>query len=128
MTTLTYPTTEEIANDLVTKCRNLQFAEAKQAHYSSEIVSIEACAMPGSPKEICGLEAVVKKGEEWKKNTEVHSLSVTDPLVGGNCFAVQFTMDMTCKQTNQRFTMQELALYQVENGKIVREEFFYDAE
>jgi hypothetical protein len=36
-------------------------------------------------------------------------------------------MDMTCKQTNQRNTTEEIALYQVENGKIVKAHFLYDA-
>jgi len=32
---------------------------------------------------------------------------------------------VTMKPTRQRFTMEEMALYTVKDGKIVREEFFY---
>ena len=33
--------------------------------------------------------------------------------------------DLTNKQSGQRFQMEEVAVYQVSGGKIVREEFFY---
>jgi hypothetical protein len=52
---------------------------------------------------------------------------VSDALVAGSQFAVKFKMDVTCKIRNQRNLMEEIALYQVADGKIVREQFFYDA-
>lgn len=125
-TTIAPNSVEVIANTLVEKCRQSKFAEVVQEFYSPEIISIEAMEMPGSSKEIKGLQAVIEKGQQWANNTEVHSIEVSDPLVAGSQFAVRFVMDMTCKQTNQRNTMQEIGLYQVENGKIVREQFFYD--
>jgi ketosteroid isomerase-like protein len=47
--------------------------------------------------------------------------------VGENQFAVQYTFDVTFKPTGQRTEMSEMALYTVKDGKIVREQFFYNA-
>ena len=40
-------------------------------------------------------------------------------------FAVFFRFDLTNKPSQQRLAMEEVGLFTVENGKIVREEFFY---
>jgi len=126
-TTLTATSVETIANTLVEKCRQSKFEEAVQELYAPEVVTIESMEMPDFPKEVKGLEAVVEKGQQWAANTEVHHIEVSEPLVAGSQFAVKFTMDMTCKQTNQRNTIEEIGLYQVENGKIVKAQFLYDA-
>jgi ketosteroid isomerase-like protein len=126
-TTLTTNSVETIAKTLVEKCRQAKFEEVVQELYAPDVVTIESMEMPNFPKETKGLEAVVEKGKQWAANTEVHHMEVSEPLVAGSQFAVKFTMDMTCKQTNQRNTTEEIALYQVENGKIVKAHFLYDA-
>ena len=48
------------------------------------------------------------------------------PFVGeGENFAVYYNYDITSKPRNQRLTTEEIALYTVKDGKIVREQFFY---
>jgi ketosteroid isomerase-like protein len=42
-------------------------------------------------------------------------------------FCVRFVYDITNKPSGRRMTMDELAVYLVKDGKIVREEFFYGA-
>ena len=118
-------TTQEVAQQLVSQCSKGQFAEAMKGLYSPDILSVEAAAMPGASRESKGLEAVLAKGEWWMQNHEVHSTTVEGPLVSGSHFCVRFKMDVTFKQTGKRMDMDELAVYQVANGKIVREEFFY---
>ena len=125
--TLTPNSVETIAKTLVEKCRQSKFEEVVQAFYAQDVVTIESMEMPDCPKETKGLEAVIEKGKQWAANTEVHHMEVSEPLVAGSQFAVKFTMDMTCKQTNQRNTIEEIALYQVENSKIVKAQFLYDA-
>jgi len=126
-TTLTENSVETIANTLVEKCRQAKFEEAVQELYAPDVVTIESMEMPDFPKEVKGLEAVIEKGQQWAANTEVHHIEVSEPLVAGSQFAVKFTMDMTCKQTNQRNSIEEIGLYHVENGKIVKAQFLYDA-
>ena len=124
--TLSPDPVDTITHYLVEKCRQGKFEEVRQTFYSADIVSIESMAMPGSSKEVKGLSAVSAKGQKWAENTDVHPMEVSEPMVAGSQFAVKFTMDVTCKQTQQRNVMQVIALYQVENGKIVCEQFFYD--
>src|SRR4051794_26323228 len=110
-TTLTNQSVETIAHTLVEKCRQAKFEEVVREFYSPNIVSIESREdMPGFPKEIHGLQGVIEKGQQWAENAEVHSIEVSEPLIAGSQFVVKFTLDMTCKQTNERNTMQELAL------------------
>ena len=118
-------TTQEIANKLVSLCSQGKFDEAVEALYSPDIVSVEAGAPPGGSRESKGLDAVKAKGDWWVANHEVHSAKVEGPLVTGSHFAVVFKFDVTFKPESKRFTMEEVAVYKVEDGKIVYEEFFY---
>jgi len=118
-------TTQEIANKLISLCSAGKFEEAVEALYSDDIVSVEAGAPPGQSRESKGIAAVKAKGEWWVNNHEVHSSVVEGPLVAGNHFAVTFKIDVTFKPEKRRFTLDEIGVYKVANGKIVYEEFFY---
>ena len=119
-------TTKEVADKLVELCSQGKFHEATVALYSPDIVSMEAGAPPGGSREAKGLAAVKAKGEWWTTNHEVHSVSVEGPLVAGSHFTVTFKLDVTFKPDSRRFTMEEVAVYKVVDGKIVYEEFFYN--
>jgi len=69
-------TTQEVADQLVKLCSVGQFAEATEALYSPDIVSMEAGAPPGGSRESKGIAAVNAKGEWWAANHEVHSATV----------------------------------------------------
>jgi len=118
-------TTQEVANTLVKLCSEGKFEEATDTLYSPDIVSVEAGAPPGGSRETKGIAGVKAKGEWWVANHEVHSAKVEGPLVAGSHFAVVFKMDITFKPQNKRFTMEEVAIYKVADGKVVYEEFFY---
>ncbi len=118
-------TTQEVADKLVKHCSVGQFEDAMKALYSNDIVSMEAGAPPGQSRESKGIAAVKAKGEWWVANHEVHSVAVEGPLVAGSHFTVVFKMDVTFKPQSRRFTMEEVAVYKVADGKIVNEEFFY---
>jgi hypothetical protein len=119
-------TTQAVADKLVHLCSQGKFEEATKALYSPDIVSVEAGAPPGQSRETKGLEGVLKKGEWWVANHEVHSATVEGPLVAGSHFAVTFKLDVTFKPEKKRFTMEEIGVYKVAGGKIVYEEFFYN--
>jgi len=118
-------TTQEVANKLVTLCSEGKFHEAIEALYGEDIVSMEAGAPPGQSRESKGIAAIKGKSEWWAANHEVHSSSVEGPLVAGSHFSVSFKMDITFKPAGKRFSMEEIAVYKVVDGKIVYEEFFY---
>lgn len=114
----------EIANRYVSLCKEGQFHKCLEM-FASDAVSVEAFAPPGQDPVAKGLEAIKAKGEWWYNNHEVHKGEVSGPYPNGNRFAVRFSFDITNKPTGKRMQMDEVGLFTVENGKIVREEFFY---
>lgn len=122
--TTTTPSIQEIANDLVALCREGNWSEPVVKYYAKNIVSVEAA---GPDREAVGLEAVKAKGQWWFENNDVHSCQVEGPYIGGDKFVVRFTIDVTFKPTGKRHTMDELGIYTVADGKIVHEQFYYNA-
>ena len=69
--------------------------------------------------------SVRKKGEDWGKKVEVaHRLYTTEPAIGGNHFAVGREVDITV-QGFGRIQINEVMVYEVKDGEIVLEQFFY---
>jgi limonene-1,2-epoxide hydrolase len=115
--------TEEVAKNLVTWFNNHEEARCYQELYSPNAVSIE----PGGDHQISkGMEEIAKKGEWWKNTFEVHSTKAVGPIVADDWFSVRFDMDTTHKPSGQRSEFSEIGVFQVEKGKIVKEQFFYN--
>ncbi len=121
-------TTMEIARKLVDLCRQERSEEALDTLYAEDAVSVEAMSMPDGSQEVTGIAAIKAKGQWWMDNHEIHSSSITGPWPHGERFIVGFQFDVTHKPSGRRIKMDEAGLYHVRNGKIVREEFFYDME
>ena len=119
-------TTQEVATKLVGFCREGQFENAMKELYSPMIVSVEP---EGAPvKEVRGIEAVVEKSKGFNEMVEsYHGMEGSDPVGSENSFSCAMKMDVTLKGA-PRMVMEEVCLYQVKDGKIVREEFFYTPE
>lgn len=118
-------TTLDVGKKLVELCRQGKNMDAMEALYAPDIVSVEAAAMPGSPAEVRGREAVFEKSKQWYASHTVHSGTTEGPWPHGDRFIVRFVYDVTHKPSSKRFQMEEAALFTVKDGKIVREEFFY---
>lgn len=72
-----------------------------------------------------GKAAVRQKGADWvKKIEQVHATYTTPPVVGGNYFSVGRGMDITVKDLG-RIKIDQIMLYEVKDGLIVSEQFFY---
>ena len=115
----------EIGKELVTLCQQRKNQEAIDKFYSPNIVSVEAVAMPNIDQTQNGIEAIKSKNTWWVENHEMHGGEVDGPYPNGDQFIVHFTYDVTPKHTGKRMTMDEMGLYTVKNGKIIKEEFFY---
>ncbi len=115
----------EIGKELVALCKQGKNQEAIDKLYSSDIVSVEAMAMPNMDKTQKGIEAIKGKNTWWIENHEVHGGEASGPYPNGDQFIVHFKYDVTPKHTGKRMTMEEMGLYTVENRKITKEEFFY---
>jgi hypothetical protein len=115
--------TQEVANKVVELTRKQAWHEAVNNLYAKEIVSVEAQGMGGESPEKRGIDAVRGKADWWIENMDVHSFKVNGPFVAHDRFVVQYDVDVTDKNSKNRFQMSEVGVYTVENGKIVREEF-----
>ncbi|MEN0021259.1 MAG: nuclear transport factor 2 family protein [Planctomycetota bacterium] len=120
----------EIARDLIDHVNTgtLDDSPLWDKHFAADFDSIEGDGMV-----YAGREAVQGKCEWFYSNFTVHSCKAEGPYLGrglsdgstgSGSFAVKFTIDCESKDGKMpRMTMDEIAYYTVENGKIVREEF-----
>jgi hypothetical protein len=119
-------TTQDVANRFNELAQTGQWDKIQDELYADNAVSIEpphAAAMGMSNAE--GLEAIKKKGEAFNSMVEeMHGGYSTEPVVAGNHFSVAMGMDITMKGMG-RSKMDEIAVYEVRNGKIVKEQFFF---
>ena len=121
--------TSAVARELVDLCRLGKNGDAIEKLYAEKVVSIEPVGSADMPAQMNGIDAVRGKHHWWNENMVVHSADVSGPFVGeNNEFAVYFNYDTTFKPTGKRGTMKEMARYTVDDGKIVKEEFFYAPE
>ena len=117
-------TTKEIANRMSELFKENKWTEIQDELFSQDAKSIEPAHAQGM-QTVEGLDAIKKKGEMFNAMVEeMHSGWVGEPIVGGNYIAVSMGMDVTMKGSG-RMNMDEICLYEVKDGKIVREEFFY---
>lgn len=118
-------TLNDIANELVAGCREDRAKENLEKLYAPDAVSVEAVDM-GQGREASGIEAIRGKHEWWESTMEVEEAHTSDPMPHGeDRFAVIFKMRAGEKGSGQMMDMEEVGLYTVADGKIVREEFFY---
>lgn len=118
-----------VAQQLVDLCRKGKTMEAVNSLYSPRVVSVEAEGSPAIPRRVEGLDAVRGKNEWWDQNHTVHGVEVEGPWPHGDRFIARFKWDVTSKagpMAGQRMKLDETALYTVQDGKIVQEEFFYN--
>lgn len=118
--------TKDVAKKWAQMCREGKNLECVKELYAENVVSRE---MPGMPGEIVtGKQNVWNKSKEWLDNVkEIHSSSITDPVVAGNHFASKMDFDVTFKDRGRQ-KMEEVAVYEVKNGKIANEQYFYSME
>ncbi|HVY74367.1 MAG TPA: nuclear transport factor 2 family protein [Puia sp.] len=118
-------TTQEIASRLHSYCSAGKFKEALKDLFARDAVSIEPDNTPGFDKETKGLDAMLKKSEQFDSMVDqVHGIKASQPVVAGNAIAMSLDMDVTMKGRG-RTNMAEVCVYTVKDGKIVREEFFW---
>ena len=118
-------TTQEVANQLVKLLREGKFEDCISELYSPEIISIEP---EGSPwqTQVQGLDAIAKKGQQWNEMlAEYHSGEISEPIVAENYFSIAMKSKVTLKGMDHSINMDEICVYQVEDGKVVMEQFFY---
>jgi SnoaL-like protein len=116
-------TTQQVANRLVELCRKGEIPKAGEELYADSIVSVEPEHAP--LKTAKGKAAVQKRGQQFASMIEErHSGSFSEPVVCGRYFSIAMVLDATFKGQG-RMKMEEICLYEVKDGKIVFEQFFF---
>ena len=119
-------TTQEVANRFNELAQSGQWDKVQAELYADNAVSIEpahAAAMGMGNAE--GMDAIKKKGEAFNQMVEeMHGGYSSAPVVGGNFFSVAMGMECTMKGAG-RMKMDEICVYEVKDGKIVKEQFFF---
>ena len=117
-------TTAEVAAKFNALAKDGKWEQIQEELFADSAVSIEPANSPGL-KSVEGLAAIKEKGKMFNEMVEqVHGGFSTDPVVAGNHFSVGMGLDATMKGQS-RVKMDEIALYEVKDGKIVKEQFFY---
>jgi len=117
-------TTKEVAARFNELAQQEKWFEIQDEFFAENVRSVDP---PNSPYMgyAEGRTPVRKKGEDFVGRIQaVHGVSTTAPIVAGNHFTVGRKMDITV-QPHGRIQIDEIMLYEVKDGKIILEQFFY---
>lgn len=117
-------TTQEVAARFHELAQQEKWFEIQDEFFAENVRSIDP---PNSPYfgYAEGKADVRKKGENFVKRIEaVHRVYTSAPLVSGNHFVVGREKDITV-QGHGRIQINQIMLYEVKDGQIVLEQFFY---
>jgi hypothetical protein len=117
-------TTKEVATRLYELCQKNDFKTAQEELYADDASSTES-NMQGARETIKGKAAIAAKMVQFQSQVEqMYGGYVKEPTVFGNYFFAEFGMDVKMKNMD-RMNMVEMARYEVKDGKVISEEFFY---
>jgi hypothetical protein len=124
MTTTEIMTTQEVANRFYELSEQGNWAQILDELFSEDAKSIEPEGAQGL-KSVQGLDQIRQKAKDWEQMIEeTHGGYSNRPQVAGKYFTLTMGADITFKGQGRK-TLDEVALYEVKDGKIVCEQFFY---
>lgn len=116
-------TTQEIANRLVALCKESKDIQAINELYADDAVSYEPESMPNPASK--GKELILANTQKFIDSIEKeYSSYITEPLVAADYFTCTMGFDSEV-QGFGRMKVDEVAVYEVTNGKISSVRFFY---
>ncbi len=120
-------TTQQVADRYYELAQQNKWAEIWDELYSPDAVNREPehAAAQGIPTMTKGMDAIRAKSKARREMIEeLHSQFCSVPAVGGSFFSAAMGRDVTFKG-KPRMKLDEIAVFEVKNGKIVLEQFFY---
>jgi hypothetical protein len=120
-------TTQEIAATYQELMTQRKFTEIQDTYYHEDVVcqEPEKAASMGMSIVTRGREAIKAKGIARRAAMEtLHSYTCSEPIVAGEFFSVVLKQEVTFKG-KPRIAIEEIGIFQVKDGKIVKEQFFY---
>src|ERR1700743_3668944 len=88
-------TIHEIANRLTELVSEQKFVEAYEQLYADDAESIDPLNREQSW--LKGLSALLQREKDFLSRTEIHKITLSEPLIAGNYFTVGLLMDFTIK-------------------------------
>lgn len=95
--------------------------DATLALYADNIESLERGGPPMS-----GIEAIKQKFNMWRGMTTSAVFRVRKFAVEGNTIMIEWVGDVTLSPSGKQVQLEEVAIHEIEDGKIVRERYYYD--
>jgi SnoaL-like domain len=118
-------TTQDVANRMNELFNENKWQQVQEELYADDCESIEPAHAPGL-QSVKGLDAIKEKARMFESMIEeMHGGWHKEPLVAGNFIAFAMGMDCTMKGMG-RVKMDEIAVYEVKDGKVVKEQFFFN--
>jgi hypothetical protein len=120
-------TTQEAATRYQELMTQRKFIEIQDTYYHEDVVCQESekAASMGMSIFTNGREAVKAKGIARRAAIEsMHSYFCSEPIVAGEFFSVVLKQEVTFKG-KPRLAVEEIGVFHVKDGKIVKEQFFY---
>ncbi|MGG9962700.1 SnoaL-like domain-containing protein [Ferruginibacter sp. SUN106] len=120
-------TTQEVANRYCELAKQNKWPEILDELCSPDLINEEPehVMARGIAVTTKGLDAIKAKGVANREKIEaIHSQYCSAPLVAGNFFTVVLGRDITFKGM-PRMNKEEVAVFELKDGKIIAEQFFY---
>jgi hypothetical protein len=120
-------TTQELATRYHELASQRKFIEIQDGLYAEDVIcqEPEKAVSMGMAVITSGREAIKAKGIARRATMEtMHSYSVSEPIVAGEFFSVVIKQEVTFKG-KPRLSLEEIGVFQVKDGKVVKEQFFY---
>lgn len=116
-------TTKEVAQRFFELAEQGKWNQIQDELFSDDAKSIEPEGYDGLPS-VEGIDKIREKGRLFDQMVqEVHGGYCKEPQVAGKYFVCTMGLDATMKGEG-RVKMDEVALYEVRDGKIISEQFF----
>jgi hypothetical protein len=111
----------EIANRLTELLNGQRFIEAYQQLFAEDAESIDPLNTGQSP--LKGLANLLEREKDFLSRTEIHKISVSEPIVASSYFTIGLYMDFNIAGQG-KMEVEELCVYKVNDGKIISQQFF----
>jgi hypothetical protein len=111
---------EDLAARLIDLCRERQFVQAYKELFAQDAVSIDPVYKNEPLK---GLGNLIEREEQFLAGIKLHEVSVSAPIFAGKYFSLVFSLSFTPAGGSCQ-SVEEIAIYQIEDNKIVSQQFF----
>jgi len=116
-------TTQEVADRFYELALEGKFDQVLNELFDENVRSVEPAG--SNWQNVQGLDKVKEKALQWQATVEeMHDGFTSKPQAAGNYFVCTMGMDVTVKGQPRR-KMEEVALYEVREGKVILEQFFF---